>query len=269
MKNYFIFFFFLISICTFSQIKLKTYGGKIEKGYKFLADNDEFCPVSVMVKFTLKNMKSSNGNNKIFVIPARTKGFLISELNYINKGRYSYGSKTSFNYGNHLESKQDTSFVYSLPFDKNKKFKIEQGYNGSRTHQNENSLDFSMPINTNIYAVRSGIVIKVVEHNTKTCYSRECSKFNNKLLVYHKDGTFSSYAHINTNGVLVNVGEEIKEGQLIAKSGNIGWSSGPHLHFVVFNQKIGERETLKTKFKVNNGNKTKYLKEKETYFRNY
>jgi murein DD-endopeptidase MepM/ murein hydrolase activator NlpD len=269
MRKYLKIVFFLISISFFSQIKLKTFNKKTPKGFAFLANNDEFCPVSVLVELELDNMKSSEGNNKIFVVPARTKGYVITNLEYVKKGKYSFKTKTRFNYGNHLEAKQDTTFAYSLPFESNKKFKIVQGYNGSRTHQNENSLDFSMPINSSIYAVRSGVVIKVVEHNTKTCYKKECSKYNNEVLIYHKDGTFSSYVHINTNGVLVKVGDEIIEGQLIAKSGNIGWSSGPHLHFVVFNQRIEKRETLKTKFKVNDGNEKMYLIEKKTYARNY
>ncbi len=47
MKKYLIIAFILCLTCasTFSQIKLKTYSKKIEKGYEFLADNDEYCPV--------------------------------------------------------------------------------------------------------------------------------------------------------------------------------------------------------------------------------
>ncbi len=214
-------------------------------------------------------MSSSNGNHKIFVIPARTKGYVISTLKLIKNGRYGYKSKNRSNYGNHLEETQDRSYIYNLPFAKGKTFKISQGYNGQRTHQNQKALDFSMPIGTDIYAAREGVVIKVVDTNTKTCYEKECAKFNNFILIYHKDGTFSNYAHINTNSALVKPGDKVEKGQLIAKSGNIGWSSGPHLHFVVFNQKMGKRETLKTKFKINEGGEPVFLKEKGTYLINY
>lgn len=269
MKKRLLLIMFLVSGLGFSQIKLKTYANKIEKGYEFLADNDEYCPVSIKVDFTLNNMESSEGNNKVFVVPARTKGFLLSKLTYVKRGRYGYGSKTRFNYGNHFNSKADTSFVYNLPFEKDRLFKLYQGYNGSFSHQNENSLDFTMPINTDIYAARDGVVVKVVENNNKTCPTKECVKYNNLILIYHSDGTFSEYVHLKQNGALVNVGDKVKKGQLIGKSGNVGFSTGPHLHFVVFNQKIGGRETLKTKFKINDGEDSVYLEEKQKYKRTY
>ncbi len=262
-----LFSFFLLPIS--SQIKLKTYANKIDSGYEFLADNGEYCPVSVKLTLKLNNMTSSNGNNKVFVIPARTKGYLITKLKVKKRGKYGYGSKTRYNYGSHLKKGYDKEYIYNLPFNKNKEFKVYQGYNGSFSHENENSLDFTMPIGTNINASREGIVVKVVEENSKNCGKRDCIKFNNLVLIYHVDGTFSEYVHIKKNGALVKVGDKIKKGQLIAKSGNVGFSTGPHLHFVVFRQKIGGRETLKTKFKINDGVKSVYLEEKEKYYRNY
>ncbi len=163
----------------------------------------------------------------------------------------------------------DTSYIYDLPFEKNASFLLYQGYNGKFSHQNENSLDFTMPINTNIYAAREGIVVKVVDKNNKTCPTKECIKYNNLIRVYHADGSFSEYVHLKQNGSLVSEGESINKGQLIGKSGNVGFSTGPHLHFVVFNQKIEGRETLKTKFRVNKGNEVVFLKEKKLYKRSY
>lgn len=255
---------FFSQLCL-SQIKLKTYANKIEKGYEFLADNDEFCPVSVKVDFTLKNMKSSKGNHKVFVIPARTKGFLISKLTNVKRGRYGYSYKTKFNFGNYLKSSYDSTYVYDLPFKKGKIIKISQGYFGERTHKNERALDFSMPIGTDVYAARDGVVVKMVDNNTKTCYKKECAKFNNVILIYHVDGTFSSYAHIDTNSAKVKVGDKVEKGQLIAKSGNIGWSSGPHLHFIVYNQRMGRKETIETKFRIYEDGKPVILRQEGIY----
>ena len=214
-------------------------------------------------------MYSSKGNQHLFVVPARTKGAVLTELKSKKPGNYGYRFKTNFNYGNTLKDNTEAIYNYNLPFKSGTAFKISQGYNGTKTHQNEFALDFSMPIGTPIFSIREGIVVKVVDHNTKTCYKKECSKFNNILLVYHKNGTFSEYSHIHTNSALVKPGDKITKGQLIAKSGNIGFSSGPHLHLVVFNQKIDKRETFKTKFKINDGTKAIYLEEKEMYSRNY
>lgn len=265
--------FILVSFITFStlsQAKLKTYSKKLNNGFEFLADNDEHCPVSVMVHLSLNNMSSSNGNHKVFVIPAKTKGYLITKLAMIKNGRYGYNVKTRFNHGNHFNEIEDKDYKYSLPYKKGKSFIITQGYNNATgTHKNENSLDFGMPINTDIYAVRAGIVIKVIDNNTKTCFTKNCAQYNNVILIYHDDGSFSEYAHINTNGSLVKEGDRVTESQLIAKSGNIGMSSGPHLHFSVYLQRIEKKERIKTKFKVNDGADVLFLKEKETYIRNY
>jgi len=270
IKKYIILFLFLFSFTSiFCQIKLKIYAEKTKNGYTILAENDEFCPVSVNLDFSLNNMISTNGNNKIFVVPARTKGYFITKLDINKRGKYGYNYKTNYNYGDHFNEDTDVDFVYELPFEKNKSFKLHQGYNGSFSHQNEFSLDFTMPVDTYIYAARSGVVIKVVENNSITCPKKECAKYNNEILIFHADGTFSIYAHINKNGSLVKVGDEILTGQLLAKSGNIGFSTGPHLHFSVFNQKLKGRETLKTKFKINDGQEEIYLKEKENYTKKY
>jgi murein DD-endopeptidase MepM/ murein hydrolase activator NlpD len=41
------------------------------------------------------------------------------------------------------------------------------------------------------------------------------------------------YAHLQPNSLRVREGMEVKRGQWIANSGNTGFSSGPHLHFVI------------------------------------
>ena len=41
------------------------------------------------------------------------------------------------------------------------------------------------------------------------------------------------YAHLQPGGVLVRTGQRVRRGQPIGLSGNTGFSSGPHLHFVV------------------------------------
>ena len=67
----------------------------------------------------------------------------------------------------------------------------------------------------------------------------------------------------------VKEGDEIKKGQLIGYSGNTGFSSGPHLHFAVFINRIeGSRTFIKTKFRTAQGEEI-LLKEGKSYTRNY
>lgn len=107
----------ILLLCLFTssfygQIKFKTYSEKIDKGFKFLADNNEYCPVSVKVNFVLNNMSSSKGNYKIFVIPPRVKNHLITKLKFKHPGSYSYRSSTKFNFGNILKEEYDKEYIY-------------------------------------------------------------------------------------------------------------------------------------------------------------
>lgn len=273
MNKFLFLFTLLISYNSFSQLNFKTYFKKVENGFEFLADNNEYCPVSVEVDLELVNLATSNGNFRTYLIPAKTKGFVITTLKAIKAGKYKYNAKTRYNYGDFVKKEKDTvavkEYIYNLPFKIGKKFKVSQGYNGTVTHQKKNALDFLMPIGTDIFAAREGIVIKVVDYNTKTCVTKGCLEYNNLILIYHSDGTFSEYSHIDTNSATVKPGDKVAKGQVIAKSGNIGWSTGPHLHFEVYQQEIIKRKTLKTKFKINDGTEIIYLEENKKYQRKY
>ena len=55
----------------------------------------------------------------------------------------------------------------------------------------------------------------------------------NFVQILHDDGTHAIYAHLQLDTVRVKVGQRVARGEYIANSGNTGFSSGPHLHFVV------------------------------------
>jgi murein DD-endopeptidase MepM/ murein hydrolase activator NlpD len=247
----------------------KTYYEAVENGYDIYADNGEYAPISVKINFKVKNLKLPNKNNTVYVVPAKTKRFKIGSLRTIKKGKYSISFSSTFNYGNHNQKTYDKEYLYYLPFLKGKTFKIDQGYNGTFSHQNKNKLDFKMPVGSKITAARDGIVIKVLDINNKRCDEKKCKKFNNYIYIYHKDGTIAEYVHIKKKGAKVKVGDVIKAGQFIAESGNVGFSTGPHLHYSVYLQHLDGQEFLKTKFKTNKGDTTEFLVEKESYTRNY
>ena len=270
MKNYALLLLLSVTTVCKAEMKVKTYYEKTENGYNIYADNNEFCPVSIKIDFIVSNLDIEGGNHNIYVVDALKKKQLITTLTISKKGKaYKFSYNTRTNYGNHNISKYDSDYIYNLPFETSNTFKIHQGYNGTFSHQNKSALDFTMPIGTVLTAIREGIVIKIEESNTKNCGKEKCKKYNNFIVIYHPDGTFAEYTHIKKNGAKVNVGDKVSKGQVIGYSGNVGWSTGPHLHLVVFKQKLKERESLKTKFKTGNGDKTEYLIEKKEYSRNY
>lgn len=79
--------------------------------------------------------------------------------------------------------------------------------------------DFGVPVGTPVRASKSGTVIKKAELD----YS-----YGHYLFIDHGGGLVTIYAH--NSQLLVNQGDTVKAGQIIAKSGNTGNSTGPHSH---------------------------------------
>ncbi|MFD2551307.1 M23 family metallopeptidase [Bizionia sediminis] len=260
---------FCISFQMVAQLDVSSRFENIDNGFEFYADNNEAVPVSMRVNFKLKNLSSSEGNNKIFILPAATKNIKLTTLTREKKGKYTVSASTQFQYGNHYLTDYDVNYPYYLPFKEGEAYLLSQGYNGTISHHNENALDFTMPVGTPILAARGGLVYQIEDTNSKSCPSPSCEKYNNKIIIYHNDGTFAEYTHIKRKGAQVQVGDLVKKGDLIALSGNVGWSTGPHLHFVVFIQQLEGRKTLETKFKINNTTAPQLLTAKTTYKRTY
>lgn len=257
--------------CCFAQKKaIKTYYENTTDGTVLYADNGELCEMTVEVVIKkIKNFTPDTKTRTFVLAPNSKKNKLIGYKIVNKKKKTDLKSSTWSNYGNTTLKTYDTNFKYNLPFENGTTFKLSQGYNGKLSHQNKSQLDFTMPIGTKLTAVRGGKVVRVVDVNNKHCPTDACKKYNNYIDILHDDGTFAEYVHIKRKGAKVKVGDTVKKGQLIALSGNVGWSTGPHLHFSVFKQGMRKRTYVKTKFKINDGKTTVCLKEKEKYTRNY
>lgn len=67
------------------------------------------------------------------------------------------------------------------------------------------------------------------------CQSKDIR--GNYILIKHSDNEYSMLAHLQPNSIMVNCEERVVRGQVIAKCGNTGNSSEPHLHFQLQNSK--------------------------------
>ena len=122
---------------------------------------------------------------------------------------------------------------YILPFQKGESYKVEVAtghYRASNGGVGLYAVDFNMPIGTTIVAARAGEVVAVREQ-FEDWNGKDLAE--NFVFIKHADGTVARYFHLNHLGALVEEGEQVKQGQIIAKSGNTGQSGGPHLHFDV------------------------------------
>ncbi len=92
------------------------------------------------------------------------------------------------------------------------------GLRWGRPHQ---GIDMAAPIGTPILSAESGKVV----------YSGWKQGYGNFVAVDHGHGYETHYAHCSK--LMVHIGQQVGKGQLIAKVGNTGHSTGPHLHFEV------------------------------------
>ena len=96
------------------------------------------------------------------------------------------------------------------------------------------------------------MVVKVKDDSDSGRPSRRYENAANHILIQHADGTLADYAHLQRSGSQVKAGQKVEAGELIAHSGNTGFTSGPHLHFSVVKTRAdgGGRESLPVKFQT-------------------
>jgi murein DD-endopeptidase MepM/ murein hydrolase activator NlpD len=126
--------------------------------------------------------------------------------------------------------------IYKLPYPGGLSFNVCQGNNHvGWTHVGlaAYAWDFCMPIGTPILAARGGTVVAVRQNSNIGGWGAKFADDANYVVIDHGDGTSGLYMHLMLNGARVRAGDTVQTGQLIAYSGNTGWTSAPHLHFMV------------------------------------
>lgn len=108
--------------------------------------------------------------------------------------------------------------TYRQPFAK--EWPITQGYGEKITSQFHTGIDYGCPMNTPILASAEGQVVFAAWDNTG---------YGNFVIVEHKDGNATCYAHLSD--ISVKRWQNVRQGELLGHSGTTGNSTGPHLHF--------------------------------------
>ena len=98
-------------------------------------------------------------------------------------------------------------------------------------------VDIASPIGTPVFASNSGVVVAARWENP----NNPKQGYGQFVQLKHEDGTQTVYAHLSQIGV--RQGDKVEKGIQIAKTGNTGSSTGPHLHY----------ELIKNGVKVNPG----------------
>lgn len=112
---------------------------------------------------------------------------------------------------------KDGEFIWPVPAS----YEISSPY-GSRWGKEHSGIDIRANSGSHIFAANDGVVV----------YSGDdYSGYGNIIVVAHRYGFFSIYAHNKKN--MVSEGDQVVRGQVIGQVGSTGRSTGPHLHFEI------------------------------------
>lgn len=152
----------------------------------------------------------------------------------------------------------EPALPYRAPFALAQRFRVTQAAPDAVTHTDvasRHAIDIAMPVGTAVHAAREGVVINVARNHFRSGLQLAAMSEANFVQILHPDGTYAIYAHLQMDTVRVRPGQRVARGEYIANSGNTGFSSGPHLHFVVL-RNVGLRsESLPVTF-VGSGGST-------------
>ncbi|MCF7201362.1 peptidoglycan DD-metalloendopeptidase family protein [Pseudomonas oligotrophica] len=211
-----------------NQVKLET--RRHAAGETLVVRNDLFAPVDI--ELSLKDVSNAVGapDKPIrWVLPPRSQIRLATlaprdpgqPLRYTPRLRHALGDPRLL----------PKPYKYPLPW-RGGPFRQTQGANGQYSHftaKGRYAVDIAMPEGTPIIAARGGMVVKIENEQS----GRGNNPAGNFVRVLHDDGTMGVYLHLMKGSVTVREGQRVATGEALARSGNTGNSTGPHLHFVV------------------------------------
>lgn len=191
-----------------------------------------------------------------FVVPGQAERHLLTVQAANDSEGFSYRLSYRAMPGQPLQD-LPADHAYYPPFARGERYMISQGLDDTITHQdsaNRYAVDLVMPIGTPILAARAGVIMDVEEdHHGEGRQEAEFLTRANQVRIVHEDGTMAVYAHLQADSVRVAPGMRVPAGTWLANSGNSGYSSGPHLHFVV-QMNIGMAlESLPFRFRLPDG----------------
>ena len=96
-------------------------------------------------------------------------------------------------------------------------YTLTSGY-GMRWGKLHPAQDFALPVGSTVRAMSSGKVVSAGFDGP----------FGNKVVIEYWDGTVTWYCHLSSYDV--KAGDTVNAGEIVARSGNTGHSTGPHLH---------------------------------------
>jgi murein DD-endopeptidase MepM/ murein hydrolase activator NlpD len=206
-------------------------------GVTLVAQNTYFAPIQIAFRLQpVENVSADTPRTGLKVLPPRSE----TELVVVGKSALDVELRfdTEFEYlpGAPGAEHRPTQ-PYRLPYALSTAVRVSQAFPDQKTHidpASQHAVDFVMPVGTDVFAARDGVVIEVASDFFESGTNMEVDGPRaNVVRVLHDDGTMALYVHLNWNTIRVVPGQRVRRGEYLADSGNTGFSTGPHLHFVV------------------------------------
>jgi len=125
------------------------------------------------------------------------------------------------------QAKSLTSFLLKVPLRYRRissKFTLKRYHPILKRYRAHLGVDFAAPTGRRVNATADG---KVIHKGRKGGYGKT-------IMIRHKNGLKSLYAHLSSYNSKIRVGSYVRQGQFIGRVGSTGRSTGPHLHFGLY-----------------------------------
>ena len=241
---------------------IEFYKYPLSMGDIYIAKNTSYIPVEVMVSLD-ESTNVSPDIPSIISLPPKSQeyAFKVCIADGSMPWNYNYSFKDEQGFSTSVHTGDGN---YFLPFNAGETYTVTQGEMGTFSHFGEflYSIDFGMPEDTEVTAMRNGTVVFIKEDSNEGGPDKALIDKANFVWILHNDNSIGRYVHLKQNGPLVNAGDNIKAGDLIGYSGNTGYTQGPHLHAqVVLPKGFSEEEKIPIRFKGIDG----ALEEEQSY----
>lgn len=226
-------------------------------GVALIAQNTYFAPVQIAFRLRpIENVSADTPRVGLEVLPPRGEKELVVVKRSVDGVELRFESDFQFLPGA-PGAEHRPEQPYRLPYALSSAVRVSQAFPVARTHMDASSrhaVDFVMPIGTDVFAARDGVVIEVASDffESGTNLGLDGPRAN-IVRVLHDDGTMALYVHLNWNTIRVVPGQRVRRGEYLADSGNTGFSTGPHLHFVVQRNEGGALVAVPIEFAGANG----------------
>ncbi len=201
----------------------------------FVVSNHETAPFSARVLVTERHNLAPRTPLPFRAVISSGEEKLVGVLDIADPAKGTrYAVRWSAAAGDAL-ARHDASVRYRMPFGGKEPRLLSQGVGGRTSHRGRAShaFDFALPWGTPVLAARGGRVVSVVDAHATGGLRKLLHDQANRVEVLHADGSLATYAHLR-QGATAHVGQEVSAGDRIGFSGDTGYSSGPHLHFMVW-----------------------------------